>query len=242
MHTEFYDFQISNNTMIVLQKVNNELVTTEKETSLDMNEIETSILKYPYRGQRRIKDEKSENFRLPSIAQVFYALIYTNKIPSAEMLCVGYLKKHFTAFGQAGQCKLNGTEELFLIEGVKARVYRAYPSLLRDFHFYFLCKDSNMFEDVFYSLRADAYEGIDLKITYKGQQFAIALFVNTARSRMFKSRKYGRHDTLTIPEICLEIDPFNKSYHVGDYALYRKDHLFELSKTMESILSGAKSA
>lgn len=207
------DFQISNNQMVII-----------KECKINLNTIEKALVRFPYKGQKRIKDNKVEHFRLPSIAEIFYGLVFGNRVPSPEDLCDGYLRRHFYTTGK-DTCRLKNSSEEFSIEGVKGRVYRAYPSLIRDLHFYFLCKDSGMFDDVHYSLAADAYDGIDLTITHTGVTFAIALFVSTARSKQFKSKKYRRHEKLTMPEICIEIDPFNKAFYIGDYALYQKEHL-----------------
>ena len=80
-------------------------------------------------------------------------------------------------------------------------------------------------------------KGIDLLVEYKGQAFGIALFVNTPRSKSFKQKKYGRHQELTIPEICVTINPFDKSLYVGDYALYQQSHIEQMIAEMDDHLA-----
>lgn len=227
MLNNLIDFQIVNNQFILIKKI-----------TLSTKIIEESLRAYPYRGQKRIKDDVVENYRLPSIAQVFYSFVLMNQIPSPETLCQAYIHTHFIV-QKHNQCQLKGTNQQFLLDSIKARVYRTYPSLIRDLHFYFLCKESGEFDEVIYSFSADIYDGIDLKVIYNEREFAISLYVSTPRSKEFKQKKYGRHQPLSIPEICIEIDPFNPKYYVGDYALYQKEHVLLLKQKMMEHLKSA---
>lgn len=195
---------------------------------LTSKELEKVISTIPYKGQRRQKDEAVENAKLPSIAESFYQHIFIFGIPTPEDLIDFYLKKHFSIDNSS--CTLRTTSQTFTLEGVKARIYRAYPSLIRDFHFYLLCDESKVFQKVYYSLESDLKKGIDVRVTSNNTHYAVALFVETKRSNMYKKKKYSRHDALKMPEICITIDPFDKSSYVGDYALYSTAHVENLAK------------
>lgn len=208
-----------------------------KTNPITSKEVEQSIRSIRYQGQGLQKDEAVENAKLPSIAQTFYEHLFVYGIPTPEQLIETYLRKYFLLTEK--HCKLPNSSSLYSIEGVKARVYRTYPSLLRDFHFYLLCCESNLFEKVYYSLESDLREGIDLRVTYQGQHFAVALFVQTPRSKSYKQKKYFRHQPLNIPEICLEIDPFDKQNYVGDFALYQPSHVQLLLERIQSHLSNS---
>lgn len=220
--------------LIDIRMLNGQMLAI-KTNLITSKEVEQTINSIRYHGEGLIKDEAVENAKLPSIAQTFYEYLFVYGIPTPEQLIEAYLRKHFILTGN--YCKLPNSSSLYLIDGVKARVYRTYPSLLRDFHFYLLCCESNLFEKVYYSLKSDIYEGIDLRVTYQGQLFAVALFVQTPRSKSYKQKKYFRHQPLNIPEICLEIDPFDKQNYVGDFALYQPSHVQLLLERIQSYLS-----
>lgn len=210
-----------------------------QEVNFDIDSIEHQIKKMRYNGNGLIKDISVENAKLPSIAEVFYEKIFLREIPSPEKLYREYLSKHFSKEDN-GRYRLNNTNKAYDEKGIKARVYRAYPSLLRDFHFYILCYSSGLFESVEYSFLVDTREGIDLFVTYKGNRFAISLFVNTRRSLEYKKKKYKRHDYSNLKEICISINPFDRKSYVGDYALYGESHLQEMIREMENELVSSK--
>lgn len=147
-----------------------------------------------------------------------------------------YISSNINPMKQRMPFSLKEATNIFLKAGVEGRIYRTYPSLIRVYHFFLSCQEMNRFDDVFYSFRRDQ-DGVDTVIKYKGQNFAIALFVDTPRSRSYKKKKYNRHKALDIPEICVMINPFDKSTYVGDYALYQDYHLYNMVKEMESILN-----
>ncbi|MDF2879957.1 MAG: hypothetical protein K0R54_514 [Clostridiaceae bacterium] len=221
--------------IVDIQIINNRLIEI-KEVSFDIKAIEDNISKIKYKGQGLIKDKFVENAQLPSIAKVFYESIFMRKILTPETLFKEYLFKNFINTDN-DTYKLKGTEKTYSGQGIKARVYRAFPSLLRDFHFYVLCFNSKIFENIKYSFITDTQDGIDIMVTYKGENFGISLFVDTARSMQFKKKKYKRHDYSCLKEICIGINPFDKSTYMGDFALYNKTHIEYLINEIEKQLS-----
>lgn len=212
--------------MLNIKMVNNQIVKVQ-EANFDLKKIEDRISVMSYKGNGLIKDLEVEHSRLPSIAGIFYEKIFLREIPSPDTLYNEYINKYFKIESN-GKCRLISDNKVYNEEGVKARVFRTYPSLLRDFHFYILCYDSKLFDKVEYSFLTDIKEGIDLMIEYKGVNFAISLFVDTKRSKEYKKKKYKRHDYSNFKEICIAINPFDRKNYIGDYALYRKHHIQEM--------------
>lgn len=224
---------MSINDVVDIQIENGQIIQVKK-ANFDIFEIQNKISKMKYNGQSLVKDVKVENSQIPSIAKVFYMFIFDNKMPTGENLFNSYLAFHFNQVG-TDNCISHANGETYSIEGIRARVLRAFPSLLRDFHFYLLCQNSGIFNKVRYSFIADSYEGIDLKVDYKGEEYAISLFVSTKRSEGFKKKKYKRHDYSNLKEICISIDPFDKKNYVGNYALYNESHISLLIEEIEKM-------
>lgn len=220
----FLDFQMRKDKIILIH-----------EQKYTKQSLEKALRDIKYNGRGKPKDFRVENGRIPSIAKTFYQTIFHYGLPTPEQLISMYFLKHKSDETE-DTIQFKGSDQYFSKVGVEGRIYRTYPSLIRDYHFFLSCQEMNRFDDVFYSFRRDQ-DGVDTVIKYKGQIFAIALFVDTPRSRSYKKKKYNRHKALDIPEICVMINPFDKSTHVGDYALYQDYHLYNMVKEMESILN-----
>lgn len=185
--------------------------------------LEGTLKGMTYKGEGWVCDERVEKAKLPPIAKTFYYLVATQPFPKAEDVMKHYLLQYFWF------CKENKKEVFFeeggawfSIEGILARIYRTYPSLVRDLHFFLMCKESGYFDRVLYSLQQDFYEGIDVLVTYNGQNYVVSLYVQTKRGETFKKKKYKRHQSISVPEICLPIDPFDSTKRVGQFTLYQK--------------------
>lgn len=209
--------------IIDLQIINNNFIQV-KEIQFNIEDIEKCIAKIKYNGQGLIKDNKVEYAKLPSIAKIFYMFIYNRIIPTPERLFMAYYNTYFSTI-DCNKCNCIINNEIYSIEGVKARVLRTYPSLLRDFHFFVLCYNSKYFDKVKYSFSDDVKKGIDLTVVYKNKEYGVSLFVETPRSKKYKKQKYKRHDYSFIKEICIPINPFDKNNYIGDFALYNKTHV-----------------
>lgn len=98
------------------------------------------------------------------------------------------------------------------LDAVKARVMRTYASCMREIHFYFLVKDSGLFNRVLYSADLDAYKGVDLQIELGGHQYNVCCFLATKRSVEFREeKKTRRHEVMpnTI-EVTLDLQQGTK--------------------------------
>lgn len=204
--------------------------------------IEDQIRKFPYTGQGRKKDARVEyGVRLPMYAKVFYAnVFFLDRIPSPEEFMESYLSQtcfsESTVEGHVTFIDERSRKYTLDKEAIIARGLRAYPSLLRDLHFYVTLVESGKFENVSYSTEKD-FQGTDVTVVHNGKEYGVALFVDTARSRDFKQRKEGRHDEDYKSVICLPID---MSYgglkaKVGDYYLYTPAHINILVNKIQAV-------
>lgn len=101
---------------------------------------------------------------------------------------------------------------------LQARVYRTYPSLMRDLHFALFLRER--LPHVLYNPQLDVEQGIDLLITHQKRYFALNLYTNTARAHHGRAQKQHRH-TL-IPQVTyLELPVALKgATRAGDFYLY----------------------
>ena len=200
------------------------------------------IRDYPYSGERLEKYKVVEEARLPYMAPVFYKKIFFDDlIPDEDLFFKSYVELFFNEYDDSNvQIKKefqNGfSGKVLPTKGVRNRVLRTYPSLIRDFHFYLLCYESEFFDKVQYSLRTDVYDGIDLIVEKENFKFAVALFTNTKRAEEFKDKKYKRHNYENIEEIILTVDLKESQNRAGKFILYDDAHLNELSTRILTII------
>jgi hypothetical protein len=222
------DIKFMNGQVYMLKKID---WTTEKL----IRQIEIM----PYSGEKRIKENSVENAKLPYVVPIFYYYIFNmDRIPSEEELFNEYINIYMDKDENGNLIVKNKLREQYCkeklsFEGVKARVLRTYPSLIRDFHFYLLCCESNKFEKVLYSMRTDIYDGIDLIIHYKNEKFGVSLFTSTKRAKIYKDKKYNRHDYNAINEITLKVDLWNCTNRAGKFILFDISHLNDIVEQME---------
>ncbi|MBI2756215.1 MAG: hypothetical protein HYX52_05835 [Chloroflexi bacterium] len=109
-----------------------------------------------------------------------------------------------------------------VLPGLMARVYRMYPSLVREHHLYLLLEEHGRFDLVLRERKLDA-NGVDYLVLQDGRAYGVQAYVDTPRSRMFRTRKRTRHKALgqTI-ELPLDMEGAEK---VGPFAVYGHQHL-----------------
>jgi len=118
-------------------------------------------------------------------------------------------------------------------EGLKARVYRAYPSLVRDIHFALLLRESGKFDEVVYNEDLDIIQGVDLIVVKNGDTFAVNLYTNTRRAHRGRSKKQFRHEELKeVKNIELPIS-FRGSKQCGAFFLYSSRELEKLEELIQ---------
>lgn len=160
------------------------------------------------------KSKYIENKNLPSFVKCFNELTdKLGKIPSQARLSEYYLDN-----------KIRFVQDKYY-KFIKARLHRAYPSIVRDFHFNYLLKTYYK-QPFFYSIKKDL-EGTDFSVKYNSNWYYIHLLVNTYRSNRFRNKKDSRHNFENRNRHIDLILDFNddKSKQVGDFFLYSKEHI-----------------
>jgi hypothetical protein len=203
-------------------RISNKNISITRDANISIEDIENQInqIKYvPYSDQKK---PDTENAKLPPFIQVFYFLFFSYlKIPTEEAFWRTYLS-WVGEENSSGEVKIDGI--VYSSAGLRGRLNRTYPSLIRDLHFLYLLHESNQFEQVDYSMERDYYNGLDLKVKYKSKEAFVSLFVDTSRSRYFKEKKIFRHNNTVITEIEFIVD-FKSLTKLGTIYLLNQGHV-----------------
>ncbi len=206
-------------------------VTLQKDLNYTVAKFREDILKLTCSGQRLAKDERAEQMLMPPLVLSFYQHLFDHgTLPADTALADNYLGHYFAEIPHTGIACLKeayataGKTKQAAAAGVRNRLYRMYPSLLRDFYFLLLCHESRAFSDVYYSVRQDYSYGYDLVVKRHNQKVYVRLMVETMRSRHYNNRKYTRHDLTckNIYELKIRLVPERK---LGQFYLYNQDDL-----------------
>ena len=128
--------------------------------------------------------------------------------------------------------KFRFNNQEFNVSGLKCRILRTYPSLIRDIHFYYFLLESKKFDDVKYSLKKDL-NGTDLTISKNGIEFCVSIFIDSLRSNGYKIQKEGRHNYSTVKEIRLNV-VFKEMDKVGEFYLLGEKHLNHIEEVIKT--------
>ena len=211
------DIRISNNQIAVIR---------DAEISIEI--LEHQISKIEYSPAVGAKDENAERATLPPFIQAFYYLYFSYlRIPTEKEFWETYIA--WVGANPEGEIDFNNQK--YKSEGLRKRLNRTYPSLIRDLHFLYLLESSKKFEHVDYSMERDYYNGLDLKVVYNKQEFYISLFIDTSRSRYYKHKKTKRHDYSEINEIELSVE-FNSLSKKGSIYLLNNSHIKYLEDSL----------
>ena len=125
--------------------------------------------------------------RFPMFVYPFYRFIYKhNRIPKQEEFYQFYIDENKSFFDE-------GAYSSEIMEGLKARVYRTYPSLVRDIYFNKYVQEHIMGFRTIYNLKLDIEEGIDLMLTNGNVHYGVCLYTNTFRAYVGRNAKQNRH-------------------------------------------------
>lgn len=202
-------------------------ISITRDATLSIEELEKQISLVSYEPAKDSKSGEIESAMLPPFIQVFYFLFFSYlKIPTLEDCWNTYAA--WLGGERNEKVEINGTK--YNIDGVRNRLNRTYPSLLRDLHFLYLIEESGKFDEADYSMDRDYYNGLDLKITYNNQNFYVSIFIDTSRGRYFKHKKIERHDYSIINEIEFQVS-FDSLSKIGNIYLLNNKHV-ELLENM----------
>lgn len=206
----------------------NDQVYMLRDFRLTVEECQNQISKISYETfydhYRNFCDEKHvENTNLPYAVFPFYAFVFKhNAIPHPSEFLDEYFILYDESFDVIDKEKIKYNGLVLDKRAVIARVLRAYPSIIRDFHFYIMLSNEKCFDRVKYSCVSDI-EGIDLIVAHDNRKYHLALYLGTRRAKAFKIIKnFFRHKKVREIEMPLAID---KAYRCGDIYLYTKDNM-----------------
>lgn len=166
-----------------------------------------------------------DGFSFPEDADGYY------EPPTQEEFALGFF------FSHKSQGASSFTEENHAAWERRARV--AYPSLVRDLHFFFLLSEynnkHNVFDSVRYDPEMDIKHGADAIIEVEDETYYVNLYVDTAKSNKFIDKKKShRHPANNAIELHLTVsreDARNKK--VGDFWLYSEQHIEDMIAEMD---------
>ena len=159
--------------MILNVEIYNGHIRQTQSLELTVVRLEELLRCYEYSGENREKVPSVEKMALPPFALSFYSFIVkTGMLPSEDDLLEEYLKqdKYFSYIPDGKvEVTYKGNRDVVPLAGLIGRVLRTYPSLVRDFHFYLMAYESNLFTAVRYSVSEDVDQGVDIKVQYNGK-------------------------------------------------------------------------
>jgi hypothetical protein len=177
-------------------------ISVSRNLDISLSEAEEQIAKLNYSGVGLLKDPKVEKAKLPPFALAFYYHLFSQRsIPTEKEL----FDRYISFSGKREEEEVVIEDNRYAVDGLRARLLRTYPSLIRDFHLYLLLKESKCFDSVGYSLSKDYYDGLDLSVKYSEQIYHLSVYVQTKRSAEFKKKKYARHDYSGVKEITIPL-------------------------------------
>lgn len=164
----------------------------------------------------------------PMFLTPFYKFIYlNNNILSQE----NYFKYYFSENREYFE---SHNFNSIIIEGLKARVYRTYPSLVRDLHFMLFVKENYNQIAIVYNRKLDIEEGIDLLIIKNGSYYGINLYADTKRAHIGREKKEFRHDKFNnVNYVELPVD-FKGSVKCGSFFLYGDKELSQIKELLKN--------
>jgi hypothetical protein len=195
---------------------------------LDVETIENKIQNYELNFSNIKNDIVEWKMKFPMFLNSFYKKIYqSNTIPTQTEFWADYLMDNLPFFekNKYGEDIMNA---------LKARAFRTYPSLVRDLHFMHYVKENINESKVIYNRKLDINEGIDLLIVRDNLNYGINLFTATSRSFEGRSKKENRHKKYdNINYINLPVH-FKGSYVCGKFFLYKEDEYGNLLNELDN--------
>lgn len=187
-------------------------------------EITRTIINFKLEFIKVINNDVEYKIKFPTFLDAFYHWVYFKKsIPSQEQFYEHYMTINDAFF------KENKFDDQ-IIYAFKARIYRTYPSLVRDLHFSFYLKEKLTKYLIIYSRKLDVEEGIDIIVATNKNFYAINLFTETKRANLGRYLKTNRHSLFeNIKYIDVPIQ-LSKSYKVGDFYLYGESEMQYIDK------------
>lgn len=164
---------------------------------------------------------------LPTFVRPFYSYVYHNQsIPTQEEYYNYYVQRNRQYFNEN-----SFTDEIR--NAIKARLFRAMPSFVRDLHFNKYVAEHVSGLTALYSLDLDVNEGIDLLLYNEKKIYGINLYTSTTRAYQGRKNKEHRHKLFSnVQYIEFPVD-FKSCQRCGGYFLYGENEYNNLINTIQ---------
>jgi hypothetical protein len=205
----------------------NEFPDLLQEINISSDDIKRIIESYKLTFIQKRDNQVEWGMAFPMFVDAFYDyVIKKQSIPNQEQFYQHYLYVNKEFFEQK---KLS--EEIMY--GLKARVFRTYPSLVRDLYFNKLVKENLPNVTSCYNKKLDIEQGIDLMISTNDKNYAINLFTDTERAYIGRNKKQNRHKNYENVEYIEFPVNFKGSLKCGDFFLYGNEEFINLKKIIK---------
>lgn len=192
------------------------------DIELTLEELEDKLKKIKLNFIKTKRKDTEHGFNFPIFVTRFYDYIDEyGELPSQKDFYDYYIEntQNFKSIQKL---------DIDQLGGLKARIYRAYPSYVRDFHFAKLLEDKTPLDEVIYNNELDVKDGIDVLVKENDIHYAISLYTDTRRANMMRAKKIDRRDDkdgYVYIELPLN---FKGAREVGDFFLYGKREMLEV--------------
>jgi len=157
--------------------------------SIPSEKIEKQIQNLKVRFLPNKSKKIEDKVKIPSFVKVFlYYINKKNKLPTQEEFAKLFLQA--TTKNDKYYTPKNFEEK----KALKARIYRVYPSLIRELHFIRKIYEDDFFEETIYNFELDLRKGFDLVVKTGKVYYGLKIFVSTRRSHMYLDKKKYRQD------------------------------------------------
>lgn len=204
----------------------NNVLTQLEFTAKD---IEKQLAKYEPCEFFPHKELKLTDGEVPKMAELFCDMIFAyRRVPSQKEFFEYYLDYY------KDNQFIKSLDEKQL-EGLKARVYKSYPSFLRDIHFGLFLTENADFKEVVYNINLDIDKGVDILVRDKGKEYAVRLYTNTPKARRKAYAKSAIHEETLKKYIVIDLPitlSGNCSNKINNYCLYDERYMKRLYRYM----------
>ena len=201
-----------------------------EQIGFSADEVESQIKDYKLVFDATRNEKVEWHLKLPLFVPPFYMFVKTRGfVPDQNDYWHFYVSENRERLQSFG---LTHDEKL----GVRARVFRTYPSMVRDLHFGLFIKNRGFFRKVFYNEILDVEYGIDLAIeTDSGTKIGLNLFTRTTIAQHAREVKEFRpKKQINMPCYEIPID-FKGGKSCGDFFLYSEREIAHIVEKIRDI-------
>lgn len=207
------------------------------EIAVSSAEIEAQLSTQRLSFDNYKNEEVEWKLKLPMFVYTFYKIVIETKcIPSQQEFWKYYSSQN--ELTKLLESRISDREDIE--RGIKARLFRTYPSLIRDLHFsVFLSERIKNNAKVIYNIQLDVEVGIDILVEFNENFYAVNLFTPTMRARQGREKKEYRHQKVSnVHQIELPVE-FKTERKCGDFFLYGEKELLELKQLFKQKIQDA---